>query len=119
MYYMITEETFLPVKEMRARLLNDLAKKTDEQVDFGFTTRTALRKLIDDGHDMNKVRQFFSGVRFFYVEALKYASSHLQLDDPILKNLRFVSFAQRESAELSQVEYFINRYSVYQSFLKQ
>ena len=102
------------VKEMGAQAIdydNDLAKKTDEQLDIGFTTRTVLRKLIDDGHDMNKVRQFFIGVRSFYVEALKYARSHLPLDDPILKNAGFVNFAQRESAQLSQIEYFIDRYS--------
>ena len=79
-------------------------------MDIGFTTRTALLKLIDDGHDMNKVRQFFSGVRLVFVEALKYARSHLPLDDPILKNDRFVNFTQRESTVLSQVEYFVERY---------
>ena len=63
------------VKVMGAQAIDydsDLAKKTNEQMDIGFTTRTALRKLIDDGHGMNKVRQLFSGIRLFYVEALKY-----------------------------------------------
>ena len=59
---------------------------------------------------MNKDRQFFSGVRPFYVEPHKYARSHLPLEDPILKNARLVNFTQRESAELSQVEYFVKRY---------
>ena len=44
------------VKVMGAQAIDydsDLAKKTNEQMDIGFTTRTALRKLIDDGHGMN------------------------------------------------------------------
>ena len=89
---------------------SDLAKETNEQIGICFTTRTAFRKLIDNGHDMNKDRQFFSGVRPFYVEPHKYARSHLPLEDPILKNARLVNFTQRESAELSQVEYFVKRY---------
>lgn len=76
------------VKEMGAQAIdyeNDLAKKTDEQLDTSFTTRIVLKKLTDDGHDMNKVREVFGGARLFYVEALKYARSHLPLDDPILR----------------------------------
>ena len=55
---------------------NDLAMKTNEQLDIGFTTRTVLRKLTDDGHDMNKIRQLFSGFRLFYVESCKYTRSN-------------------------------------------
>ena len=55
---------------------NDLAMKTNEQLDIGFTTRTVLRKLTDDGHDMNKIRQLFSGFRLFYVDSCKYTRSN-------------------------------------------
>ena len=89
-----------------------LAKRADEQLDIGFTTKQLLKKLIEDGLDNHQVKKFYSGVRKFYVTALNYGRSHLPLDDPLLKNARFLNFRKKESATMSQVEYFVNRYSV-------
>ena len=102
------------VKEVGVELIDyndDLAKVTNTGLDIGFTTRTELQKLIEDGYDMNIIERFYHGVRSFYGEALDYARSHLPLNDPVLENARFLNFALRESSELSQLEYFIDRYS--------
>ena len=59
----------------------------------------------------NKIKLFYHVVRSFYVEALNYSRSRLPLNDPVLKNAAYVNFAIRESADLSQLEYLIDRYS--------
>ena len=101
------------VKEVGAELIDyndDLAKVTNAGLDIGFATKIELNKLIEDGCDMNKIARFYDGVRSFYEKALDYARSHLPLNDPLLKSARFLDFTQRESSELSQLEYFIDRY---------
>jgi len=77
------------VKEVGAELIDpydDLAQRTDQQLDIGFATKNKLGILVHDGYDTNKIKLFYRGVRSFYVEALTYARSHLPLDDPVLKN---------------------------------
>lgn len=44
------------------------------------------------------------------MEALTYARRHLPLDDPVLKNARFLNFEKKESADTSPLEYFSTRY---------
>ena len=44
-----------------------------------------------------------------YVRAMEYATKNLPLNDELLKNARFLDFHSRESASISQVEYFVNR----------
>lgn len=77
----------------------------------GFATKALLRKHFDEGsisdHQQSK---FYQSVRAFYSRAFSYAVEHLPLDDRLLKNAAFVNFRRRESAVLSEVEYFIDRY---------
>lgn len=100
------------VKEVGAELIDfedDLVKKSDKQLDIGFTTKTALAKLTEEGHDARKIQQFYTGVRSFYEKACSYARSSLPLSDPVLKSARFLNFARRESADLSEVD-FVGRF---------
>ena len=98
------------IKEVGAELVDydDQVKKADPQLDIGFTTKALLAKLTDEGHDPQK---FYDGVRSFYEKACSYARSALPLSDPLLKNARFLNFARRESADVSEVEYFVGRFS--------
>ena len=86
-------------------------KVSDDKLDIGFSTKALLKKLVDGGCDMDKVSKFYLAVRAFYGQGLLYARSRLPLDDPVLKNARFLDFAQRDSCELSHVEYFATRFA--------
>ena len=101
------------IKEVGAELVDydDQVKKADPQLDIGFTTKALLAKLTDEGHDPHMIKKFYDGVRSFYEKACSYARSALPLSDPLLKNARFLNFARRESADVSEVEYFVGRFS--------
>ena len=103
------------VKEIGAEKIDwedEETKKCDQQLDIGFTTKSVLAKLIDEGHDSHKIQQFYRGVRSFYEKACSYARKNLPLSDPLLKNARFLNFTRRELADLSEVDYFIERFSL-------
>lgn len=102
------------VKEVGAELINyneDSVRIIDTKLDIGFSTRVKLNRLVEEGHDPNAISRFYGGVRSFYEKALQYARDNLPLNDPVLINSRFLNFAQRESAEFAQLEYFIDRFS--------
>lgn len=82
-------------------------KKSDIELDV--TTKTALAKLTEEGHVARKIQQFYTGVRSLYEKACSYARSSLPLSDPVLKSARFLNFARRESADLSEVD-FVGRF---------
>ena len=84
-------------------------RMSDDKLDIGFTTKALLKKLVDGRCDMYKVSKFYAAVCGFYEQGLFYARSRLPLNDPVLKNVRFLDFIQRDSAELSHVEFFANR----------
>ena len=88
----------------------DYTSIIDNGLFVGMTTKTRLRQLFDDG-DISEAQQntFYKSVRAFYVRAMEYATSNLPLNDELLKNARFLDFHSRESASISQVEYFVNR----------
>ena len=88
------------------------ARKSDKQLDIGFTTKSVLAKLADQGHDPHKIQQFYRGVTSFYEKACSHARTNLPLSDPLLKNARFLNFTRRELADLSEVEYFIGKFSL-------
>ena len=75
----------------------------DDKLDISFTTKALLKKLVDGGCDMYKVSKFYATVRAFYEQRLLYARSRLPLNDPVLKNARFLDFIQCDSAKLSHV----------------
>ena len=89
----------------------DYTSIIDNGLFVGMTTKTRLRQLFDDG-DISEAQRntFYKSVRAFYVRAMEYATSNLPLNDELLKNARFLDFHSRESASISQVEYFVNRY---------
>ena len=88
-------------------------KKCDKQLDIGFTTKSGLAKLIDKGHDPARSSSFteVSG-HSMKKHVASYARKNLPLSDPLLKNARFLNFTRRELADLSEVEYFIKRFSL-------
>ena len=88
----------------------DYTSIIDNGLFVGMTTKTRLRQLFDDG-DISEAQQntFYKSVRAFYVRAMEYATSNLPSNDELLKNARFLDFHSRESASISQVEYFVNR----------
>lgn len=102
------------VKEVGPALINyneDSARVTDAKLGIGFSTRVKLNILIEEGHDPNAISNFYDGAHSFYKKALQYARDNLPLNDPLFMNARFLNFAKRESAEFSQLEYFIDRFS--------
>ena len=88
----------------------DYTSIIDNGLFVGMTTKTRLLQLFDDG-DISEAQRntFYKSVRAFYVRAMEYATSNLPLNDELLKNARFLDFHSRESASISQVEYFVNR----------
>lgn len=77
---------------------------------IGFTTRQWLIKLEEEGDvSPRQVTQFYSAVRGFYTTAATYALANLPVKDPVLQNSEFVNFADRTSATISQVTYFLTR----------
>ena len=77
---------------------------------IGLLTKTHLRNLTEEG-DISLAQQstFYKSVRAFYVPALEYAISNLPLKDDSLENAWFLNFHRRESANLTEVKYFVKR----------
>jgi len=71
-----------------------------------------VRKLFEEG-DISKAQatKFYDGAPAFYVRAMEYALENLPMIDVTLRNAAFVSFRSRESANFSQVEYFVQRFN--------
>ena len=83
---------------------------SDNSLFIGLLTKTRLRKLREDG-DISQTQQstFYKSVKAFHARALEYAISNLPLKDDLLQNARFLNFHRRESANLSEVDYFAQR----------
>lgn len=78
-----------------------------------FSTKMALTKMLDEGDiSQSEVRLFYEGVRSFYVTAMNYAINNLPMKDELLKNAQFLNFSSRDSSTFSQVEYFVQRYTI-------
>ena len=79
---------------------------------IGFTTKQLLRKLEKEG-DITpaQIRKFYQAVREFYTTAVEYALKNLPLKDKVLENAHFLNFQARETALISQVEFFVTRYN--------
>ena len=84
----------------------------DDCLFVGIVTKTCVRKLLEEGDiSQAQVTKFYDGARAFYVRAMEYALENLPMNDEMLKNAAFVSFRSRESANFSQVEYFVERFN--------
>ncbi|XP_041470149.1 uncharacterized protein LOC121419757 [Lytechinus variegatus] len=85
---------------------------SDDNLMIGFATKNLVKKLLDEGSiSPHQQSRFFQSVRAFYCRAFSYAVEHLPLDDRLLKNAAFVNFMRRENATLSEVEFFVDRFS--------
>uniref|UniRef100_A0A1X7TWU2 HAT C-terminal dimerisation domain-containing protein n=1 Tax=Amphimedon queenslandica TaxID=400682 RepID=A0A1X7TWU2_AMPQE len=83
----------------------------DNALHIGFSTRSLLRKLLDEGDiSPQQVNNFYRAVRNFYEEATSYSIANLPLHDEVLECAKFVTFDARETALFSQVEFFVQRY---------
>lgn len=82
----------------------------DSTIFIGFMTRQTLKKLENEG-DVSPldVGKFMSGVRQFYESAIKYI---LDKFPETLKHAKFIDFEERENVEFTDVEYFVERYSI-------
>ncbi len=74
----------------------------DNELHIGFTTRSLLLKLLEEG-DISELSDNF------LKELLNMLSS---LRDELLDCAQFLNFDLRETALFSQVEFFVRRYSV-------
>lgn len=74
-------------------------------------TRTSMNNLVSAGDvGPEDEKQFYAGARAFFIDAFKYALSHMPLDDELLINAEMVYFEQRENIKPSMVQYFVERY---------
>ena len=77
---------------------------------MGIITQS-LNRLFEAGDISDaQVKTFYEAVQSFYNTAADYALANLPINDSVLMNARFVDFDRRESADFSQVEFFVNRY---------
>ena len=78
-------------------------------MDFGFVTKTTLKRLIPS-RDVapNKEQVFYNGVHVFFLKAYGYAISHLPVD-AVLFNAEFVRFEDREHSSISMPQFFVER----------
>ena len=71
-----------------------------------------MQELLEEGDiSQAQVTKFYDGSPAFYVRAMEYALENLPMNDEMLRNAAFVSFRSRESANVSQVEYFVERFN--------
>jgi hypothetical protein len=91
----------------------------DSGVHIGFSTRSLLLKHLNNGDisDSN-VKQFYKAVREFYMMKTECAISNLPLSDEVLPNASFTTFDGRENVLLSQVQFFVKRYTTHLPFQK-
>ena len=86
-------------------------KFTDTGLHIGMSTRQLLNRLADDGDiSSSEVKLFYRAVQQFYMKAADYALDNLPLNDPVLRNSKFVDFTKKDTQDFSQVEYFVARY---------
>ena len=90
--------------------------KSDEQLDIGMQTRSALKSLQHDGYPTSKIDAFFHAARSFYKQALTYGCDNLPTSDPVFINAQFLDFSKREHADFIHVEYFVDRFSLLSPF---
>jgi len=84
----------------------------DDCLLVGIVTKTCVRKLLEEGDiGQAQVTKFYDGAPAFYVPAMEYALENLPMNDEMLRNAAFVSFRSKESANFSQVEYFVQRFN--------
>ena len=82
-------------------MVNYILYYIDESIFIGIITRSKLRTLVNSGDiSPTESNKFFKSVRAFYVLAMEYALKNLPLNDA------------RNDVTFSQVEYFVDRYSV-------
>ena len=93
-------------------MVNYILYYIDESIFIGIITRSKLRTLVNSGDISPTESNKFFSVRAFYVLAMKYALKNLPLNDDLLKKASFVNFSSRNDVTFSQVEYFVDRYSV-------
>lgn len=84
----------------------------DTSLFIGITRQLLVR--LEDGGDISseQVKVFYTAVRGFYCRAATYALANLPLKGSVLQNSEFVNFESRESANISQVTFFISRYII-------
>ena len=83
----------------------------DTSLFIGIITRQALNRLLEAGDiTAAQVKIFYEVAWCFYCTAAEYALANLPINSSVLKNTRLVDFDKRESAEFSQVEFFVARY---------
>ena len=73
-------------------------------------TRQLLNKRLNEGDiSTRQVALFYKAAQKFFMTATQYALDHLPFKDHVLKNAAFSNLEHRESADISQVSYFISR----------
>lgn len=83
----------------------------DNGLYIGITTRQLLNRLEHNGEiSPTHVKEFYQAVRGFYHTAAEYGLANLPLRDEVLRNAWIVNFEKRETALLSQVEFYVKRY---------
>ena len=94
-------------------MVNYILYYIDESIFIGIITRSKLRTLVNSGDiSLTESNKFFKSVRAFYVLAMEYALKNLPLNDDLLKKASFVNLSSQNDVTFSQVEYFVDRYSV-------
>ena len=87
---------------------------------YSLVARQKLRKLEREGDVSScEVKKFMDGVRRFFEVATKYILDKFPLNDETLKHAKLVDFERRESADISDVEYFSDCYSTFLKFTPQ
>ena len=84
----------------------ELASLMQTSLFIGILTRQLSRKLENEGNvSPGGVKNFYKGVREFYTTAMTYVLEWL----PVLKNAKFVNLAERASASISKLSYFLTK----------
>lgn len=77
---------------------------------IGFTTRTKLNRLLDEGDvTPQQVDSFHEAVLSFLISAVDYALKKLPLEEPLIKHTKFVDVRQRAESGIEDVLYFVER----------
>lgn len=85
---------------------------TDPDMFIGFVTRQKLLKLEREGDISSTVsKKFLHGVRQFYVAAVEYIKAKFPIADEVLINAKFIDFEKRGTCHISNVHYFLERFS--------
>ena len=79
-------------------------------------TRSVLKSLQHDGYPTSKIDAFFHAARSFYKQALTYGCDNLPTSDPVFINAQFLDFSKREHADFTQIEYFVDCFSLLSPF---